>query len=171
MAVIDLSQVPSFFHRYINQVRQTDIREALTVHEKEFTQFLKTIPEDKWNYRYEEGKWSIKEMVQHIIDAERIFAFRALTFAREDRNALPGFDENDYARVAPAGQRSKEDLIEELAIVQRSTILLFNSFGEKQLDAFGTANGNKIQVKALGFVIIGHTLHHKMILQERYLAN
>src|SRR5205807_1491219 len=114
-------------------------------------------------------KWSIKEVVQHIIDAERIFSYRALTFARKDEGPLPGFDEEQFARESKASGRSKRDLLDELADVQKASRSLFRSFDEEQLINTGIANGKPIQVKAIGFIIIGHSLHHKNIISERYL--
>ncbi|HEX6334275.1 MAG TPA: DinB family protein, partial [Flavisolibacter sp.] len=131
--------------------------------------FLEELPPGKWDHRYAAGKWSVKELVQHLIDAERIFSYRALTFARMDMNELPGFDENAYAAIAPAQSRTAADLLLEYGVVQKSSALLFRSFGEQELQASGIANNNRISVLALGFVIIGHALHHQKILRERYL--
>ena len=130
---------------------------------------LKNIPDEKWDYRYAEGKWTIKELVQHIIDAERIFCYRALNFARKDRSELPGFDENEFAAVSKADKRSKQDLLDELATVQKSSMQLFASFDDEQLNESGKANGNSIYVNGIGFIIVGHTMHHLNILKERYL--
>jgi hypothetical protein len=130
---------------------------------------LQKIAPEKWDYRYAEGKWSIKEMIQHLIDAERVFCYRALNFARHDVHPLPGFDENKFAEVAKADRRTKEDLLEELSTVQKASALLFRSFDEEQLDSSGMANGTPNYVKAIGFTIVGHTRHHMKILRERYL--
>ena len=169
MANVDLSRVPPFYHNYIAQVKQDELAEAFKTHLTEFADFLETIPEDKWDFRYAEGKWSIREVVQHIIDAERIFCYRALRFARKDETPLPGFDENTYADNSEAGRRSKEELITELKTVQVSSSQMFNSFKDDQLERSGKSNNNMIYVKAIGFIIVGHGLHHKKILQERYL--
>jgi len=169
MAKVDLSRVPEFYHKYINQVSDKELSEALEHYPAEFIQFLNAIPPAKWDFRYSPGKWSIKEMVQHIIDAERIFCYRALCFARKDQTRLPGFEENDYALNSMAGLRTKEDLVEELKAVQSSTALLFRSFDPTMLNETGTANGNPVYVKGIGFIILGHMQHHKSILKERYL--
>ena len=169
MPQLDLTRVPVFYHRYINLVKEQDLSEAFIHHQKSLYSELNNIPDGKWDYRYEEGKWTIKEMVQHIIDAERIFCYRALNFARKDSHELPGFDENEFAAVSKADRRSKQDLLDELTTVQRSSMQLFESFDEEQLDQSGKANGNSIYVKAIGFIIVGHTLHHLNILNERYL--
>ena len=165
----DLSRIPQYYHNYINQVQGDNIPSIFTQHQQEPLAFLNTIPNEKWDYAYAEGKWSIKEMVQHIIDAERIFCYRALCFARKDKTSLPGFDENTYAQYSKANNRTKEDLLAELSIVQKGSAILFASFDEEQLNATGTANGKPIYVLGIGFIIVGHTLHHLNILKERYL--
>jgi len=169
MANIDLSRVPDFFHNYIKLVADEDLAISFKKHQVNFISILKNVPEEMWDYRYAEGKWTIKELIQHVIDAERIFSYRALRFARKDDTGLAGFDENKYAQTARADKRSKEDLIEELGIVQRSSALLFASFDEDQLEQSGISNGKSIYVKAIGYIITGHTLHHQNILLERYL--
>ena len=165
----DLSRIPQYYHNYINQVQGDNIPSIFTQHQQEPLAFLNTIPNEKWDYAYAEGKWSIKEMVQHIIDAERIFCYRALCFARKDKTSLPGFDENTYAQYSKANNRTKEDLLAELSIVQKGSTTLFASFDEEQLNAPGTANGKPIYVLGIGFIIVGHTLHHLNILKESYL--
>ena len=165
----DLSTVPVFYHNYINQVQENDINNAIRVNTGSVVQFLHSIPDEKWDYRYADGKWSIREMIQHIIDAERIFAYRALCFARGEKKSLPGFEENDYAAASKADARSKEELIEEFETVRKSIQQLFASFDEEQLSAVGVANNNSISVNAIGFIIPGHVQHHVNVLKERYL--
>lgn len=169
MPQVDLLRVPVFYHKYINLVKEHDLSEAMQNHQVNLVSELKNIADEKWDYRYAEGKWSIKELVQHIIDAERIFCYRALNFARKDPHELPGFDENEFAVVSKADKRSKQDLLDELTTVQKSSIQLFVSFDEEQLNESGKANGNSIYVNGIGFIIVGHALHHLNILRERYL--
>ena len=169
MPNVDLTRVPAYYHRYINQVKENELPDALAKHQEDLVRFLQTIPEEKWNYRYAEGKWSVKELVQHIIDAERVFAYRALRFARKDSTPLPGFDEGPYAAASKADKRTKKDLIDELSSVQKSTAQLFASFDEQQLNESGVASNNPVYVKGIGFIIVGHALHHMQVLQERYL--
>jgi uncharacterized damage-inducible protein DinB len=169
MANVDLSRVPEYYHKYINLAIDDDIQTAFKKHQTELVSFLKDIPKKKWNHRYAEGKWSIKEVVQHIIDAERVFAYRALCFARKDQTPLPGFDENIFAVNSKADERSKKDLIKELKTVQDSSTLLFNSFDEEQLEQPGVASGKPTYVKGIAYILLGHALHHKKILEERYL--
>ncbi len=169
MPTIDFSRVPPYYHKYINLVTQNDLKTAFAQNQQNLIDFLDSIPGEKWDFSYAEGKWSIKELVQHLIDAERIFCYRALCFARKDNVALPGFDENSYASNSKANQRTKESLVQEMNSVQQSTVALFNSFDDEQLQTSGIANNNSIYVSAIGFIITGHALHHKQILEERYL--
>jgi uncharacterized damage-inducible protein DinB len=165
----DLQTVPPHLHEEVNLVTPDDVKEAFSTHHQTID-FLKNIPEEKWTYRYAEGKWNIKEVVQHIIDGERIFCNRALVIARQDKTTpLPSFDGDDYAKVSNADRRTKEDLIAELQAVQQSSKKLFESFDNAQLRTKGTVNDYTIEVNTLGFVIVGHTLHHVKLLKERYL--
>lgn len=169
MANVDLSRVPEYFHKYINLVIDDDLQTAFEKHQTDLVSFLKDIPKKKWTYRYAEGKWSIKEVVQHIIDAERVFCYRALCFARRDPAPLPAFDENVFAANSKADERSKKELIKELKIVQESSALLFSSLDEEQLEQPGVANGKSTYVKGVAYILLGHAVHHKKILEEKYL--
>lgn len=132
-------------------------------------EFFKTIPRDKLNYRYSEGKWTVKDIFLHLIDTERIFAYRALRIARNDKTDLPGFEENDYVIEALAGERSTSSLIEEYKMVRNSTICLFKSFSSEQMKRLGIASNSSVSVRALGVIIQGHEKHHLDIIKERYL--
>lgn len=165
----DLSRVPEWYHRYINQVKENDLSEAMGNQLTDFILFLTELPADKRDYRYAEGKWTIKEVLQHIIDAERIFAYRALCFARKDTTPLPGFDENSYADNSKASDRDWSEMIEEFSVVRQSTAILFKSFDTDQLETNGTASGKPVYVLGIGFIIVGHVNHHLGVLKERYL--
>lgn len=159
-----------FYANYLAQVSdEYTLVEELEISLHRFIKFVQNIPMDKFDYRYAEGKWTIKDIIQHVIDTERIFAYRALRFARNDKTDLPGFEENDYANEATANQRSIMELLTELSAVRHSSLLLFKSFTETQLLNKGTANNNEMSVRALGFIMIGHQNHHQQIFQERYL--
>ena len=165
----DLQSIPSHLHEEINLVEQDNLKEAFCKHNDAIS-FLKNIPEEKWSYRYDEGKWSIRGVVQHIIDAERILCNRALVIARKDKTTpLLSFEEKDYGAASKADNRTKEELISELNAVQQSSYKMFESFGDEQLRTSGTVNNYTINVNALGFVILGHTLHHLKVISERYL--
>lgn len=128
-----------------------------------------SLPAEKLAYRYAEGKWTIKEILVHLSDDERIYAYRALRFARNDKTELPGFEQDDYARYSGANERSLDDILEELTTVRSATISLFNSFDNEALLRAGVANGHIMSVRAAAFHIAGHELHHINIIKARYL--
>jgi hypothetical protein len=165
----DISAIPSFYHNYVNLVKQDNLHGAFNDHVNELVNLLSPLSADKWDFKYAEQKWSVKELVQHVIDTERIFNYRALCFARGDKNELPGFDENLYAANSKANKRNSKDLINELGFVQKGSRLLFESFDEEQLKSEGIANKNPISVLAIGYITVGHAKHHSNILRERYL--
>lgn len=165
----DLATVPVFYHKYVNQTKEEKAIEAITSNTNSALTFFREIPNEKWDYRYIEGKWSIKEMLQHIIDTDRIFSYRALCIARGEKASLPGFEENDYAAASKADRRTGVELINELETLRMSIQQMFASFDEEQLAMTGIANGTPISAGAIGFIIPGHTQHHLNILKERYL--
>ena len=164
------TEFAAFYATYINQVSEEfTLIEELEISLHRLIKFVQDIPMDKFDYRYAEGKWTIKDILQHLIDAERIFTYRALRFARNDKTDLPGFEENDYVNAANADDRTIMQLLTEMSAVRHATLLLFKTFSDEQLLQMGTANKNPISVRALGFVIIGHQNHHQRVFQERYL--
>ncbi len=164
------TEYASYYGNYIAQVTdEYTLIEELEISLHRFIKFVQDIPMDKFDYRYAEGKWTIKDIIQHIIDAERIFSYRALRFARNDKAELPGFEENEYVIEANGNQRSIMELLTELSSVRHATLLLFKSFNEEQLCRIGIASNNPMSVRAIGFVIIGHQNHHQKIFEERYL--
>jgi hypothetical protein len=164
-----LTTYAPYFQRYVDQVPENDLIPAFNNQTAGIDNFLSTISEEKSAYAYAEGKWSIKELLQHVIDTERIFNYRALCFARGEKANLPGFEENDYAANSHANGRSWKSLIAEFLAVRKSTELLFESFTESVINNAGLANNNPNTVNSLGFIIVGHYYHHKKILLERYL--
>jgi hypothetical protein len=169
MHSVDLSRVPVFYHKYIQRIKEAELPEALRSLQSELNSFLEVLPEDKWSHKYAADKWTIKELVQHVTDAERIFCYRALCFSRGEKSSLPGFEENDYVKASNANNRSKESILQELKTVQAATLSLFDSMNEEQLNAEGVANNNPIYVKGIGFIVAGHAKHHLEIIKERYL--
>jgi uncharacterized damage-inducible protein DinB len=160
---------PSYFEAYISEIAENDLQEAFKKQANVVNTFFDAIDETKADHAYAPGKWTIKELLQHVIDAERIFNFRSLCFARKEQASLPGFDENDYAAHSNAGRRTWKSLVEELKAVRKTTEQLFNSFDAEMLQTSGMANNNPTTVNAMGFVIIGHLYHHKNIIESRYL--
>lgn len=171
MAKPDLTRVPEFYHNYIKQVPDSDLMTGFKNQTATITDFLEHIPANKTDYAYAPGKWTVKEVLQHIIDAERVFTYRSLRFARKDSTPLPGFDENLFAHNAKAARRDWNELIEEFKSLRKATILLFGSFDDEQLDEAGVSNNYSNYVLAFGYIIIGHPLHHMRIIKERYLQS
>ena len=157
------------FARYIDQVQGDDPLTALKEQEPKIAVMLNSFTEENSNYAYAPGKWSIKMLWQHIIDGERIFCYRALCIARGETQGLPGFEEDDYAALSGADERSWESIVQEMKNVRRSTIELFQSFTPDMLARVGTSNGKSITPNALGFILAGHIMHHMEVIRERYL--
>jgi len=157
------------FLNYINKAADKEVVKSIKENTKAFKKVLKNIPAKKRNHAYAAGKWTIKESLQHIIDAERVFAYRALRVARLDATPMPGFDENRWAEAANKTDRKWGDLVQEFKTVRTSTEILFESLGEEELVFAGMASNHPINALALGYVIAGHVQHHIDIFKERYL--
>jgi len=157
------------FLNYINKAADLEVAAAIKQNTLAFVQFLEHIPVEKREHAYAEGKWTIKEVLQHIIDAERVFAYRALRMGRMDATPLPGFDENAWASAANKIDRNWADLINEFAAVRASTEILFSNLGDEELRFAGTASNRPLNALAMGYVIAGHVQHHMDIFRERYL--
>jgi uncharacterized damage-inducible protein DinB len=166
---LPVHEYSSFFKGYIQALENVHLIEELEISLHDFIKFVQNIPMDKFEYSYAEGKWTIKEIIQHIIDTERILSYRALRFSRKDNTPLASFNENDYVAFSNAKDRNLQDLLSELSSVRQATLALYKSFSQEQLKGVGTASGQEISVRALGFVIIGHQKHHQKVFQERYL--
>lgn len=166
----ELSRVPEYFHNYINNVKEDDLIMALKKSSSDLLALLKSIPKEKYDYAYAVDKWTVKGIVQHIIDADRVFCYRALRFARKDTTQLPGFNENVFADNAKVDNRSWDDLLEELVVVKKATELLFASFDNEQLESEGICNNHSVYVLGIGFIIAGHTIHHHKLIEEKYLV-
>jgi hypothetical protein len=164
----DIDPMPAFFDRYINLVEDVDLLEALETHSPEAlfsdTDSLHALGD----LVYAPGKWTVKDILQHCIDTERIMSYRAMRFARNDQTPLPGFEENDYAQNTLASERTLEDLLDEFEIVRAATLAQFQNFNEPMLHRSGKASMSVISAGALGFVIAGHAMHHMNVIRERY---
>lgn len=159
-----------YYANYIAQVPDGDLLATL---ERQMTESLGTwrgVSPAKAEFRYAEGKWSLKEVLLHIIDAERVFSYRALRAARNDETALPGFDENLYAKASRANERQVADLANEFEHLRRANLALFASFDDDMAARRVTASGNIISARALMWIIAGHERHHGRVLKERYLS-
>lgn len=160
---------PPYFATYINKVTEDNVTDAFRNQQGVVDSFFDNITEEKANTAYAPGKWTLKELLQHLIDTERIFAYRSLCIARKEMNSLPGFDENEYAANSQANNRSWKSLLEEFKLVRRSTEMLFDSFNQEMINQSGFSNNNRVTVNALGFITVGHLVHHIGVIKERYI--
>lgn len=167
--ILSENEYAPYYSNYIKAIENLDFFETLETSLNEAIAFLEAIPNEKLKYRYAKEKWTIKEILQHIIDTERILSYRALRFSRNDATDLPGFDENWYVIHSNANQRDFTDLINEFFCTRKSTQSLFKSFSEEMMLKIGSANESEFTVRALGFIIIGHQKHHLQVIEERYL--
>lgn len=163
------SEFAPFYKNYIIELGDVNLFKILDTSHQNLLKTITNLSEDKLNYSYAKGKWTIKEVLQHLIDTERIMSYRALRFSRNDKTEIPGFNENFYVENSNGKNRTKESLLNEFSLIRNSTIALFKSFSDKMLTKIGNANDNKMSVRALGFVIAGHQIHHLKVIQEKYL--
>jgi len=163
------SLYPAYFKKYVDQVPDEELLIAFKNQLPVIASLLNTITEEKSTYAYDTGKWTLKEVLQHLIDAERIFNYRALCIARGETVSLPGFDENSYAENSNANSRTWQSLVDEMLALRKSTECLYQSFSDKALASSGLSNNNPATVHSFGFITLGHFYHHKNIIEERYL--
>ncbi|MBS1732698.1 MAG: DinB family protein [Bacteroidetes bacterium] len=159
---------PAYFEKYIDLVAEDNMEDAFANQQAIIDDFFPAIDEARTNEGYAPGKWSLKELLQHVIDTERIFSYRALCFARGDQQEMAGFDEDSYAQNSNANERSWKSLCDEMKAVRTSSLFLFKSFTEEMLQRKGIANNNPATVYALAFVTVAHLAHHARIIKERY---
>ena len=159
-----------YYEKYVSLVGPGDITATLTRQLSSTLELLRGIDEARAGDRYAPGKWSIKELVGHLIDSERIFSYRALRFARNDQTPLSGFEQDDYVRGANFDEQSLADLATEFEYVRLATVQLFKSLNEEAWSRRGAANGAEVSVRALAFIMAGHETHHVEVLKTRYLA-
>ena len=158
----------SFYKGYIDTVSD-DVIAELERQTAAFPEFLRTLTEEKADFAYAEGKWTIKELAGHVIDTEKIMAYRVMRIARNDATPLAGFDENDYVANAHFADRNLDSLAEEFALLRRANMHLIKSFNDEEINRKGISNGNPISVRALIYIMAGHLNHHRRIIEERYL--
>ncbi|HUE22143.1 MAG TPA: DinB family protein [Bryobacteraceae bacterium] len=164
------SEYAAYYGRYITLVASHDVVAALEDQPRDTLALLAGLSEEQGNYRYAPGKWSIKEMLGHVIDAERVFSYRALRFARGDSTPLASFEQDDYVRASGSGDRWLADLIEEFVCVRRATVWLFRTLNPEAWKRRGVASDNPVSVRAVAYIIAGHELHHRTVLREKYLS-
>ena len=164
------SEYAPYFEKYVALVPDGEIVETLEAQLKETKLLLRTLREEGAAFRYAAGKWSVKEVLGHISDQERVFAYRLLRIARGDQTPLAGFDQDEYVKMGNFSTRPLAELLEEFTAVRRATITLVQSLDEAAWPRRGVANQKEISARALAFLIAGHELHHRAVLQERYIA-
>ncbi|MCB0833532.1 MAG: DinB family protein [Bacteroidetes bacterium] len=164
------SEYSSFFQRYMDKIPDGDLLKLLRTNLDATVSLVKDLPESKLAFRYAEGKWSIKEVLIHHADGERIFSYRALCIARGDQTPLPGFDENEYAPQSFADLRSIGSILQEMKSIRESTIELFSNFDPSVWTRMGTVSNAPISVRAIAYIIAGHELHHQSVIREKYLS-
>lgn len=157
-----------YYETYIKEVEGDDILKILNEQNKQTQEVLNSFSELRGNYRYADGKWTVKEVVGHLLDTERVFAYRALCIARGEKKSLPGFEQDDYVREGNFNSRNLPDLNYEFRLLRESNLLTFRSFSEDMLNKRGTANESPVTVRAILWIIAGHEKHHVNILRERY---
>ncbi|MDB9723740.1 DinB family protein [Polaribacter sp.] len=169
--MISKTEYAPYFEQYIKLISKDgkSILENLQSSQDAFDQLLKNVPAEKHGFSYAKGKWTLKEVIQHIIDTERVFCYRALCFARNDKTVLPGYNQNVFVENDTANTRDYCELLAEMAVLRKSTIQLYQSFSEEALVRVGTASDTEMSVRALGYLFSGHQLHHVNIMKERYL--
>ncbi len=161
-------EFPAYYEQYVDQVEADDVMSTLESQREEMATIASILDDDSARYRYEDGKWSIKEVIGHLLDAERIFGTRALCIARGETQPLPGFDENTYVANAAFDERSLKSIMDEWFHLRDANICLFASLSEEDVSRIGIANGKPITPRAIIWTIAGHTVHHLRILRERY---
>jgi uncharacterized protein YciI len=166
----DASEYPPYTQPYVDRVAGADVLEALVTQQDDAVRLLESIDEKRAEFVYAPGKWTVKQVVNHIIDCERVFAYRALCIARNDLRPLAGFEEKDYARNGPSAALLLRSLLDELRAVRAATIWLFRNLPEEAWLRRGNANQYDVTVRGLAFQIAGHERHHVKILRERYLV-
>ena len=160
-----------FYQPYIATLGDVALVEMLRSQLENFPLFISSIPKDKFHYTYSEGKWTVAQVLVHVLDTERVFQYRALRFARNDKTPLPGFDQDKFVMESDAENWIQEEVIENYRTIRKSTIALFEKFSDQTLKKVGIASDSPMSVAALGFICCGHQRHHRNVLRELYLKD
>ena len=160
---------PKYYQNYLSLISENNLADALQNSMNNTLKFISSIPKEKEEHRYAEGKWTVKEVFGHIIDCERILAYRATRFSRKDSTDLPGFEQDNYAPNANTSQRTLAEMADEYKAVRQASIALFSYMTPDMLDFKGTANKTVVTARSIGWFIAGHDIHHCKVIKERYL--
>ena len=166
---LNKSEYNIYYKSYIDKAPNINNLKGLKQNLKIVTDFYSNLPTEKHSYAYADGKWTVKDILLHLIDTERIFSYRALRIARKDKTPLAGYEQDDFVAHGHTAQRDLESLLNEYKASRQATIALFESFEDAQLKEVGKASGSSISVRAIGYIITGHENHHNQIIKERYL--
>lgn len=166
----DTNEYAPYYERYVSLVADTDILAELGSQPTHLQDMLTAMPEERGAFRYAEGKWSIKELISHVIDGERIFGYRALRISRGDETPIEGFEQDGYIENSHANDRSFAELLEEFSLLRRANMMMFKNLDDSDWGRTGTASNASVSVRALAYIMAGHIEHHLGILKERYLA-
>jgi len=170
LAKPEAGEYAAYYDKYVSIVSGDDIANVLETQRLQTMQLFAGRSERDGNFRYAADKWTVKEVLGHVNDTERIFTYRALRIARGDQTPLSGFEQDDYVRSAGSNERPLANLVEEFAHIRSASLALFRSFGKDEWVRRGTASNNGVTVRALAFITAGHELHHRRILEERYFS-
>jgi len=169
-AAIKPNEYHEYYARYLNLVNEnTELIEGYRKGKKEMVALINSIPEERMSFRYQLEKWSISELIQHLIDTERVFMYRCFRIARNDKTELAGFEQDDFVKPSEADQKSKAEILEEFSINRDNSIALLKSLSEKNLSFIGNANGGVASARSIAYTLLGHDMHHTNIIKERYL--
>jgi len=165
----DYATAPLYYHQYFNLVKNNNLIVDMHQSKSDTLELFNGIPDEEYSFAYAEGKWTIAEVLQHIIDCERIMMYRAFRFSRFDATPLSGFNEDDYIEAARKNTISVTQLKNEYSLLRSSSILMFENMNEEMLDFIGIANQLNLTARAIGFMMVGHNLHHCNVVRDRYL--
>jgi uncharacterized damage-inducible protein DinB len=168
MARPQANECAPYYQKYIGLTKGDSARGIIENHAFDLQEFYNSLPDDKANYAYADGKWTVRQVLQHVMDAERVFAYRALRISRNDSTPLASFDENTYVENGFANERALSSLKQEFNAVRAATDIFLLALNDEQIHRFGTASNSPVSVNALAFIIYGHLLHHQNIFRERY---
>jgi len=165
----ETTEYAMYYDRYVSLITEMDITAVLKAQPTELQDIFTPLSEEDALFSYDDGKWTMKEVISHIIDGERIFAYRALRIARDDKTPMEGFEQDGYIEYAYANDRGTADLLEEFKLLRRANMLMFDHMNDDAWDRTGTASGSPVSVRGLAYIMAGHVKHHSNILRDRYL--